>query len=251
MRGTALNPTRPKAEDAVPVVTATFSRNGFEAIVACLDVGRTATAAAAAVLSKDELERANRFVFQRDRDRFIVARAGLRRLLAQRLGLAANAIRFEYGVHGKPFLANESDVGNLRFNVSHSHDMAIYAFTHGRDIGVDIEAVREVRDNDDIAAHCFSADENRMYSLLDIDERSQGFFNCWTRKEAFIKAIGDGLHYPLDSFAVSLRPDEPARILRVGDKFGKDCGWQLYSFSPVRGFVSAIVVEHTNAAEWS
>ncbi|MGA8204866.1 MAG: 4'-phosphopantetheinyl transferase superfamily protein, partial [Woeseiaceae bacterium] len=100
-------------------------------------------------------------------------------------------------------------------------------------------------------AHCFSAYENRAYRALQADERSQAFFDCWTRKEAFIKAVGDGLYYRLDSFDVSLRPDEPARIIRVGEKDGKVCGWLLYSFSPVPGFVSAIVVQHKNAAEWS
>lgn len=235
----------PDTEDVVPVVIATIAENGFEAVVTQLDVGPAATMAAAVVLSKRERERANRFIFQRDRDRFIVARAGLRRLLASRLDLPAEAIEFEYGAHGKPALAHKSGPNDLRFNVSHSENVAIYAFADGRAVGVDIEAVREIQDRDDIATHCFSANENKAYLLLGSDERSQAFFNGWTRKEAFIKATGDGMHRPLDSFDVSLRPDEPARILRVGERNGEDCGWLLYSFSPLQGFVSAVVIERT------
>ena len=251
MRGAALKPKRPDLKGAVPNIAATIAGDGFEAVVVRLDVEREATTAAAAVLSNDELERANRLVFQRDRDRFIVARAGLRHLLSKRIGLTPETIRFEYGAHGKPSLASGTGLDDLRFNVSHSHDVAVYAFTRGKDVGVDVEAVREIRDKDDIAAHCFSAYENRAYRALQADERSQAFFDCWTRKEAFIKAVGDGLYYRLDSFDVSLRPDEPARIIRVGEKDGNNCGWLLYSFSPVPGFVSAIVFQHKNAAEWS
>ena len=173
MRGAALKPKRPDLKGAVPNIAATIAGDGFEAVVVRLDVEREATTAAAAVLSNDELERANRLVFQRDRDRFIVARAGLRHLLSKRIGLTPETIRFEYGAHGKPSLASGTGLDDLRFNVSHSHDVAVYAFTRGKDVGVDVEAVREIRDKDDIAAHCFSAYENRAYRALRADERSQ------------------------------------------------------------------------------
>jgi 4'-phosphopantetheinyl transferase len=223
---------------------------GLEVVACGLDVAPYAHDALAVLLSQAESQRAQRFIREQDRRRFVVARARLRELLGARLGVRPRDVEFAYGAHGKPALAPGGDPG-LCFNVSHCGSLAVYGFAEGRAIGVDVEAVRAMRDQDDIARRFFSPRESAAYFAVAPLERPLAFFNCWTRKEAFIKAIGDGLHYPLDSFAVSLRPDEPARILRVGDKFGKDCGWQLYSFSPVRGFVSAIVVEHTNAAEWS
>ena len=194
-------------------------------------------------LSGDERLRADRFAFERDRRRFIVARAGLRRLLAERLGLRPEAVEFAYGPRGKPALAPRLASSDLRFNVSHSEDLAVCAFTRGREIGIDVEAVRAIEDADAIAARFFSARENDVYRALDPREKPLGFFNCWTRKEAFIKAIGDGLYHPLDSFDVSLAPGEPARILRVNDIPGDSCGWRLESFSPAEGFVLAIVTE--------
>ena len=111
------------------------------------------------------------------------------------------------------------------------------------EIGVDIERVRTIRDTDDIAAHFFSRRENETYRALDRRDQLVGFFNCWTRKEAFVKALGDGVHHPLDSFEVSLAPGEPARILRVGPAPGGACGWLLRSFIPVPGFIGAVVAE--------
>ncbi|MGZ8849422.1 MAG: 4'-phosphopantetheinyl transferase family protein, partial [Thermoanaerobaculia bacterium] len=100
------------------------------------------------------------------------------------------------------------------------------------------------RDADDIAARSFSRRENEAYQALDPRDRPLGFFNCWTRKEAFIKAVGDGLHHPLDRFDVSLAPGQPAKILRVGNTHGDDCGWRMESFSPAPGFVAAVVTEN-------
>jgi 4'-phosphopantetheinyl transferase len=124
----------------------------------------------------------------------------------------------------------------------------VYAFSSGREIGIDVETVRLIRDADDIAARFFSPRENEAYLALDPPDRPLGFFNCWTRKEAFIKALGDGLYYPLDRFDVSLAPDEPARILRIESTPGDRCGWRMESFSPVTGFVAAIVIEQTPAS---
>ena len=214
-----------------------------EIVVFRLDVGAEAVRASAALLSVPERQRASRFVFERDRHRFIVARARLRELLAGRLGVRPDAVELVYGAQGKPALAPCFAGPGLRFNVSHSDDLAVYAFSRGREIGVDVEAVREMRDADDIAARFFSRRENEAYRALDPRDRPQGFFNCWTRKEAFIKAIGDGLYHPLDRFDVSLAPGEPAKILRVEGKPGGDCGWCLDSFSPAPGFVAAVVTE--------
>jgi len=130
---------------------------------------------------------------------------------------------------------------DLRFNVSHSEDLAVYAFALGREVGVDVEALRPMADSADIARSAFSAAEHRAFLALSPAERTEGFFNCWTRKEAFIKALGEGLSHPLDTFDVTLEPDQPARILRVGETEGERCGWDLHTFSPRPGFVGAVV----------
>jgi 4'-phosphopantetheinyl transferase len=213
-----------------------------EVVSAGLDAELQSASELARCLSDDEQLRASRFVFERDRSRFIVGRTHLRKLLASRLGVQPGAVEFVYGRHGKPALSRRLADSRLHFNVAHSKDVAIYAFSHEREIGVDIEAVRDMDDTDEIAARYFSQCENDAYRALEPSERALGFFNCWTRKEAFVKAIGDGLCYPLGCFDVSLKPGIPAKILRIQDVPGDDCGWQLESFSPVPGFVAAIAV---------
>jgi 4'-phosphopantetheinyl transferase len=147
-----------------------------------------------------------------------------------------------YGEHGKPALSQRFAASDLHFNVSHCEDVAVYAFSSGREIGIDVEAVRAIPDADEIAKRFFSRRENEAYLALDPLDKPLGFFNCWTRKEAFIKALGDGLRYPLDRIEVSLVPGEPAGILRVGSTAGNTCGWTLHSFQAGPGFVGAIVV---------
>ena len=155
-----------------------------------------------------------------------------------------DAVELVYGKRGKPALAGRFADSGLRFNLSHCDDVALYAFSYGREIGVDIEAVRLVPDADVIAAHMFSRGENEVYRTLDPRDKPLGFFNCWTRKEAFIKALGDGLNHPLDSFDVSLAPNEPAKILRVENRPGECCGWSMETFVPMPGFVAAVVTEN-------
>jgi 4'-phosphopantetheinyl transferase len=212
-----------------------------------LNIEREAVRASAALVSDAERIRASRFITDRERGRFIVARAWLRRLLSARLGMRPEAIEFQYGMHGKPALAPHCADLDLRFNVSHAHDVAVYAFAREREIGVDVEFVRPMLDAEDIAAHFFSRRENEAYRGLHPSERLAGFFNCWTRKEAFVKALGNGLDYPLDRFDVSLAPGEPAQILRVEGASGSACGWTLHAFTPRFGVVGAIVVQARSA----
>jgi 4'-phosphopantetheinyl transferase len=216
-----------------------------EVVPVSLNAEPAVTNELARCLSSDERLRADRFAFERDRRRFIVARAWLRRLLAERLGLQPEAVEFAYGPRGKPALAPHLASSHLRFNVSHSEELAVCAFARGREMGIDVEAVRALEDADAIAERFFSARENDVYRALAPREKPLGFFNCWTRKEAFIKAVGDGLYHPLDSFDVSLAPGEPARILRVADAAGDSCGWCLESFSPAPAFVAAVAVAAT------
>jgi 4'-phosphopantetheinyl transferase len=232
---------------SLPVVAAgnvNLADGSIDVVVARLKLSTEEIDVLAALLSDPERQRAKRFVFDRDRNRFIVARARLRELLACRLGMAPQAIELQHGTHGKPALAPGSSSRELRFNVSHSEDVAVYAFVSGREIGIDVEAVRVIRDADDLAARFFSRRENEAYRALDRGDKPLGFFNCWTRKEAFVKALGNGLSYPLDSFDVSLAPGEPATILRVENIPGDECGWNLSSFSPGPGFVAAVVTKN-------
>jgi 4'-phosphopantetheinyl transferase len=212
---------------------------GIDVVVASLAAAPECVRATAALLSSDERERAQRLVHDRDRRRFIMGRARLRELLGERLGIPPATIQFEYGDYGKPSIRARAD-RDLRFNIAHSDDLAVYAFADGVEVGIDVERMRVVDDADRLA-HRFSPHERRAYNLLRRSDRPLGFLNCWTRKEAFIKATGQGLAVPLDSFDVSLEPGKPAEILRVGTSPGSSCGWRLQSFGPARGFIAALV----------
>jgi 4'-phosphopantetheinyl transferase len=231
-----------RAAARVPqALDASYADKEVEVVATALDLGRESVRALTALLSDSERERASRFVFERDRRRFTIARARLRQLLAERLGIQPGSLEFTYSAYGKPALARRFADSDLRFNVSHCEDLAVYALAVGQEVGIDVEVVRVMRDADDIAARFFSRRENEAYRALDPRDRPLGFFNCWTRKEAFIKALGEGLSHPLDRFDVSLAPGEPARILRVENAPGNNCGWRMRSFSPAPGFVAAVV----------
>ena len=216
---------------------------GAEIVVARLDADHDAVCSESALLSGAERERASRFVRERDRDRFILGRATLRRLLAVRLRIPASAVEVVVGPHGKPALGPHLRRSGLRFNVSHCADVAAFGFAWGREIGVDVEAVRTIADADSIAQQFFSAREIDAYFALPVAHRPLGFFHCWTRKEAFVKAVGDGLGFGLDRFDVSLDPGAPARLLRVDGDPGEQCGWVLGDFNPAPGFVGAVVTQ--------
>jgi 4'-phosphopantetheinyl transferase len=231
---------------SVPTDTAYHREESLvEVLTARLDVASDALRESAALLSAPERQQAQRLAFARDRRRFIVARARLRQLLGTRLGVRPATIELTSGPYGKPMLAPRFRASDVRFNVSHSADLAVYAFARRREIGVDVEALRTIPDADRISARFFSAGEAAAYAALDPGARPVAFVNCWTRKEAFLKALGGGLSYPLDRVEVSLVPDAPATIVRVADTPGDACGWRLASFTPAPGFVGAVVVEQS------
>jgi 4'-phosphopantetheinyl transferase len=156
------------------------------------------------LLSADEGERASRFHFERDRRRFTASRALLRIVLGAYLHSAPESLRFRYSDQGKPALDGEHLKGGLMFNVSHSGGVALFAITRGREIGVDVERVRRSSDLEAIARRFFSACEQMQLAALEPEQRGEAFFRCWTRKEAYIKARGEGLSMPLDQFDVSI-----------------------------------------------
>ena len=203
-----------------------------------LDADVSTIARLASVLDAEETARAGRFRFPEHRNDFVVARGLLRHLLGHFLSATPSQVAFSYGVHGKPELTSNSA---LRFNISHSGRLVLYAFALNRELGVDIEHHREMSDLDDIARRFFSAAEVEDLLALPPSDRSLAFFRCWTRKESFIKAIGDGLYLPLDSFRVSLRPQEPAAILAV--RLGEKEKWFLADVTPCEDYSAALMVQ--------
>ena len=200
------------------------------------------------ILSTDERQRADRFHFQRDRVHFVAARGGLREILGRYTGATAESLRFSYDSFGKPSLSGPStsvEAGGapLRFNVSHSGGVALYAVAVGRALGVDIERVREDFAGLDIARNFFSPHEVAALSALPADERPTAFFDCWTRKEAYIKALGEGLSHPLHLFTVSLTPGQPAALLRTDDDPAEAARWSLVELFPGEGYRAALAFE--------
>ena len=190
-----------------------------------------------ATLSTDERARANRFLFQPDRNHFIATRGILRELLGRYVNRAPEHLEFDYAPQGKPTLHTELPHTSVRFNVSHSHGMALLAFTVGRQVGVDLELVRKFG-GQEIAARFFSPQEVMELSCLPQWVQDEGFFLCWTRKEAYVKARGEGLNIPLKSFHVTLTPGKP-ECLHAAD----DSNWTLRSLRPDPQYVGALVAE--------
>ena len=186
------------------------------------------------ILDPAELQRLHRFHFAPDRERYAVAHANLRRILGGYLNQPAKKISFRTNRFGKPELAGEGS--SLNFSLSHTQSIAVLAVAHGLPVGVDVEEVRPIEP--EVAATHFSASELSDLSTLQGDDWLSGFYRCWTRKEAVLKAEGVGLHRALDSFDVGLLPDAPAELLRTRVKFLYP--WKLYDVSPALGTVGAL-----------
>jgi len=191
------------------------------------------------LLAADERARAARFRFDRHRDQYIAGRGMLRELLGRYLDQSPEAIKFSYSEYDKPFLPQ----GELQFNLAHSGGLVLYAFCLDEAVGVDVEVERELEDALQISERFFSPAERAVLQSLPQEARIPAFFRCWSRKEAFIKAVGEGLSYPLDAFDVSLAPDEPARLLTVRGSAGEARAWSLYSLALPPGYHGALAVK--------
>jgi 4'-phosphopantetheinyl transferase len=191
-------------------------------------------------LSADERERADRFHFTHDRQHYVVGRGILRQLLERYSGTAAKAIQFSYNPQGKPALVDNSV---LQFNVSNSRDVALIALTLHQRIGVDVEYRRTLSDMIQVARSSFSANEFQQFMRLPAEIQPEAFFNCWTRKEAYIKAIGEGLSHPLDSFDVAFVPDTTPRFLRIARDEQAVERWSLRALEPHADYTAALAVD--------
>jgi 4'-phosphopantetheinyl transferase len=220
--------------------------------VAELDAPASALDVYRSLLAADERERAERLRFEHLRVRFVTGRGILRQLLGRYLGLAPEQLAFHYGPYGKPALAAAefapAAAPPLAFNLAQSHNVAVYSLALAPCIGVDVEQMREVHERDQIAERFFSPRERRALAALPVDQRDEAFFLCWTRKEAYLKALGAGITYPLDRFSVSLTPGQPAALLEVADDgaSGAESGeqhWTLLHFEPAPLYQAAVAIE--------
>jgi len=199
------------------------------------------------ILFVDEQERAGRFRKIRDAQRYIATRGSLRILLGGYLTIEPDRLRFAYDPSGKPRLAGEETLTSIRFSVSHSDDLALFGFARGHKIGVDVERIRPDIGVEDLAARYFSPNEFKQLCSLPADQRREAFYCGWTRKEAYLKARGEGLSFPLDRVEVSLTPHEPV-ILKASSDPGVSRRWILQHLSPAPGYIGAAAVEGRDMA---
>jgi 4'-phosphopantetheinyl transferase len=199
------------------------------------------------VLSPDEQARANRFHFEKDQIQFIEARAPLRLLLSQYLNANPAELTFSFGEQGKPALANGHTNNELRFNLSRRDGLALIAITCGREIGVDVELVRIDLPLFEMAEVSFSERELTTLRSLPHNLQTEGFYNCWTRKEAYIKARGEGFSFPLKQFDVSLAPGERAKLIEVRGDSSEVNRWVLHDLTVRPGYVAALALEGPEA----
>jgi 4'-phosphopantetheinyl transferase len=195
------------------------------------------------LLASEEISRADRFRFERDRRRFVVVHGLLRVILGRYLGLKPSQLRFVYSDYGKPALAPAPATRGLSFNLSHTHELALVAVTRDRQLGIDLEHIRHIPEVEQIAERFFSPQENEIIQALTGSERLEAFFQCWTCKEAYIKARGEGLSLPLDQFQVVPILGEAVPFLSVKGDPQESSRWSLRKLIPAPGYVAALAVE--------
>ena len=194
-----------------------------------------------AFLPPDEAERADRFYFEKHRLRFTIAHAALRVILSAYLNIAPLEVAFSYGPQGKPALSPDLEQSGIRFNLSHSEDYALLAVTRKFCLGVDIEYIKEDFGTEEIATRFFSPHEVKTLTAVSSGGKARAFFHCWTRKEAYIKAVGGGLSIPLDSFDVAFGSGVQPALLRVQVPAHEQ--WKMYNIAAPEGYAAALVIE--------
>jgi 4'-phosphopantetheinyl transferase len=195
-------------------------------------------------LSAQELERAARFHFDHHRARYIAAHGWMRQLLAHYLSVSASDLEFKFSPRGKPFLSGPFSSSTLAFNLAHSDAQGLLAVSNRFQVGADIERVRPMPDAQELVARFFSRRETEQFAALPEEQRAAAFFNLWTRKEAWLKATGEGIAHLLAQVEVSFLPEEGARLLELPREYGASAGqWSLRSMAPLPGFIGAVAAE--------
>jgi 4'-phosphopantetheinyl transferase len=219
-----------------------------------LDLSAGARAELLAVLSADERKRADRFLFDHHRNRFIAGRGALRVLLSSYTGVDPDDLCFNYGPSGKPFLVSSPGEPDLHFNLAHSENLGLLAISRLPGLGVDLEQIRWLDDFDALVERFFSPRESSVFQPLPPEAKPEAFFNLWTRKEAWLKATGEGIGYSLNRVEVTFLPSEPARLLNLPDGQGSVQEWTLRELKPAAGYVGAVAVNATdlriNCCQW-
>ncbi len=195
-------------------------------------------------LSEDERKRAERFRFDPHRERFIVQRGRLREILSGYWDVLPKGIKFRKGTGGKPSISSDSPM--IRFNLSHSKGYALLAIAYGREVGVDVEVLRPKKKATALVERFFSPNEKAAFRKLKPHEEGAAFFAGWTRKEAYVKAVGKGLRFPLDRFDVSLSPGDQHALLSVAGAPEEVRRWSLRDVDLGLGFQAALAVEMMN-----
>jgi len=221
----------------------TLAEDSIHLWCASLDQEMADLARFSSTLCPTERERAERFRFDQHRRRFIVRRGFLRTLLGRYLDVGPSQLAFDYTPRGKPSVRETCDGSELHFNVSDSSGLALYAVTRRAPVGVDVERIKPFRDKDDIAARFFSVREKTAIRALSEPQKSEAFFNCWTRKEAYLKATGEGISESLARVEVTVMPGEAPQLLGLAGDERAAAEWTFYSFEPASGFVGAVAIK--------
>jgi 4'-phosphopantetheinyl transferase len=236
-----------------PPVQVSLERNSVHVWAVSLQVAGDTLNCLAKTLAPAERRRAESFHFERDRNRFIAGRGTLRTILGRYLRAHPATLELATGSHGKPLLAGPFARSGLHFNLAHSEDLALLAVVHGRVVGVDLEKICATNDAQEMAACFCSTRENTEFQSLPPDEREAAFFRLWTRKEAWLKATGEGLGDLLDEVEVSFRAGQPARFLRLPAEAGRPAHeWSLHELRPAPGFIASLALpgEAAELSRW-
>lgn len=195
------------------------------------------------LLSPDEISWAERFIFERDRNFYITGRGLLRTILSGYLGIEPSQVQICYGQYGKPVLEPIAVDKILQFNLSHSHSMAVYTFSWNRRVGIDVEYIHPIPDEDRLAEHFFTARESTFLRSLSGEQKWEPFYKIWTCKEAYLKAIGDGLRDSIKLVEISLSDRESSRLASIDGDQEQASDWRLETFQPATCYQAALAVE--------
>jgi 4'-phosphopantetheinyl transferase len=232
----------------LPPVQLSLGATDVHVWAANLDLSIETLAYFACTLSEQEQQRAARFHFDKHHNRFIAGRGILRSLLASYLDCAPDEVQFVYGANGKPALAGQFAESRLHFNLAHSENLALIAVTLLGAVGIDVEEIRPVSDADELVERFFSPRENAQFQQLSTEQKDVAFFNLWTRKEAWLKATGEGIGHSLNRVEVTFLPGEAASLLALPEGVLSKDEWVLRELLPAGGFVGAVALPNVRSS---